>query len=50
MTITLPTTKPSTQDIFLTYIKGMSTLSDYNMLQLEAPRGLLQITNDEEPQ
>ena len=28
----------------------MSTSSDYNMLQLEAPRGLLQITNDEEPQ
>jgi len=28
----------------------MSTLSDYNMLWLEAPRGLLQITNDEEPQ
>jgi len=26
----------------------MSTASDYNMLQLEAPRGLLQITNDEE--
>jgi len=28
----------------------MSTSSDYNMLRLEAPRGLLQITNDEEPQ
>jgi len=27
----------------------MSTTSDYNMLRLEAPRGLLQITNDEEP-
>jgi len=26
----------------------MSTSSDYNMLRLEAPRGLLQITNDEE--
>jgi len=26
----------------------MSTTSDYNMLRLEAPRGLLQITNDEE--
>jgi len=26
----------------------MSTASDYNMLRLEAPRGLLQITNDEE--
>jgi len=28
----------------------MSTTSDYNMLRLEAPHGLLQITNDEEPQ
>jgi len=28
----------------------MSTSSDYNMLRLEAPQGLLQITNDEEPQ
>jgi len=28
----------------------MSTTSDYNMLRLEAPRGLLQITNDEESQ
>jgi len=28
----------------------MSTSSDYNMLRLEAPRGLLQITNDKEPQ
>jgi len=28
----------------------MSTSSDYNMLRLEAPRGLLQINNDEEPQ
>ena len=27
----------------------MSTTSDFNMLRLEAPRGLLQITNDEEP-
>jgi len=27
----------------------MSTTLDYNMLRLEAPRGLLQITNDEEP-
>jgi len=26
----------------------MSTTSDYYMLRLEAPRGLLQITNDEE--
>jgi len=26
----------------------MSTTSDYNMLRLEAPRGLLQITIDEE--
>jgi len=26
----------------------MSSTSDYNMLRLEAPRGLLQITNDEE--
>jgi len=26
----------------------MSTTSDYNMLHLEAPRGLLQIANDEE--
>ena len=26
----------------------MSTTSDFNMLHLEAPRGLLQITNDEE--
>jgi len=26
----------------------MSTSSDYNMLHLEAPRDLLQITNDEE--
>jgi len=28
----------------------MSTTSDYNMLRLEAPRGLLQITNKEESQ
>jgi len=28
----------------------MSTTSDYNMLRLEAPRGLLQITNEEESQ
>jgi len=28
----------------------MSTLSDYNILRLEVPRGLLQITNDEELQ
>ena len=28
----------------------MSTTSDFNMLRLEAPRGLLQITNDEESQ
>jgi len=27
----------------------MSTTSDYNMLRLEVPRRLLQITNDEEP-
>jgi len=27
----------------------MSTSSDYNMLRLETPRGLLQISNDEEP-
>jgi len=27
----------------------MSTASDFNMLRLEAPRGVLQITNDEEP-
>jgi len=26
----------------------MSTASDFNMLHLEAPRGLWQITNDEE--
>jgi len=26
----------------------MSTASDYNMLRLEAPRGMLQITNDKE--
>ena len=43
-------TKPSTQDTSLTYIKEMSTLSNYNMLRLEEPRGLLQITNDKEPQ
>ena len=36
----------------LTYTKEetMSTTSDYNMLRLEAHRGLLQITNDEESQ
>ena len=28
----------------------MSTTSDYNMLRLEAPRSLLQITNEEESQ
>jgi len=35
---------------FLNLYQEMSTSSEYNMLRLEAPRGLLQITNDEEPQ
>ena len=47
MTIISPTTKRSTQGTSSTSIK-MSTTSDYNMLRLKAPRGLLQITNDEE--
>jgi len=47
MTIISPTTKQSTQDTSSTSIK-MSTTSDYNMLCLEAPRGLLQIINNDE--
>jgi len=42
--IPLKTKKPSIQDTFQAYTK-MTTSSDFNMLCLEAPRDLLQITD-----
>jgi len=41
----LKITKPSIPGTSWTYTEKMSTASDFNMLLLEAPRDLLQITD-----